>query len=514
MDRLDRVLLEAEEPGGLAVSLADMSDASPASANAVPPPAGRRVLINSAALTIGQIVARAISVLSTVVIAHALGPARIGEIAVAAALAVFFAGIGDAGLTFWSYREIVLAPKLLSRIVVDTTFVQLWLSLALAAVLGSIAIVAHMPAGQARLLLLFTPFLLAQALSVQYALEALEQMVTVAAIGILIQVVTTAGTIAFVLATRDPIWVPIALWVGQFIGDAVIWWRLRARHGFELTWPRPSSTKRLLENGLPLLVTILLLNYWGMISTVFLAFLRSSRQLGIYSVSFSLVFTAWTLAYVAAGGTVPELVRRARDDRPGFATLLDTLVRLTTRLTLTIAAFVIAAAEPLVRLLYGGKFAASAPILQILAPIIPLGWFTSFLGYALLADNQKRAYAQGLMAGAAFATVAYPVGAALFGATGTAVVSTVTVSVFAMAYIWYARRHLGVNPAPAALREWRYGVVPLVALLAFDEIAPFDTILVPLAAWAVVVAAVELANGLPTARQLIGLRRLQATSPR
>jgi lipopolysaccharide exporter len=468
-------------------------------------------VLNSAALTVGQLLIRAISTLSAFVVARALGPSGVGEIALALTLAVFFAGLGDAGITLVSYREIVLEPKKLSQIVTDTTFLQLWLSLLLAGALALIALVVPMPTGSARLLLLFTPFLLAQALSVDYALRALERMVTVAVIAVLIQLITSVGTVTLVLATHDPIWVAIMLWFAQLVGDAVIWWQVRLSDRFEFKRPRPSATTRLLKAGLPLLVTTVLLNYWGVVSTVSLAWLRSSHVLGIYSAPFSLVFTAWAMSEVASGGAYPELVRRARDDHEGFAALLDTLVRLTTRITLAIAAFVVVAAEPLVRLIYGGRFAASGPILQILAPIIPLGWFCSFVGYALLAGGEQRAFAQGLFTGAVFATVAYPIGAMLLGATGTAIVSTTTVIIFATALAWHASRRLGVNPTAAALREWRYGLLPLAALIVVAAVVSFEPILTLLAAWVLVVSAVEVANGLATARQLIAVRRLAPT---
>jgi O-antigen/teichoic acid export membrane protein len=450
--------------------------------------------------------------LAALVVAHTLGPSLLGEVAFAQTLAAFFGGIGDAGLTIWVYREIVLAPKRLWRLVIDTTFLQVWLALVLAAIFALIAILVPMPAGTSRLLLLFTPYLLTEALSIDYALRAFEHMVAAASIRVGAQMIASIGTIVLVLATHDPIWVPIMLWVGQLAGDAMIWWCLHARYPFERSWPHLASTRKLLRAGAPLLVTTVIMNIWAVLSTVSLAGLRSTRELGLYSAPLGLILTAWVMSEVAVGGIVPELVRRYRDDRPGFSSLVDTVVRLTSRLTLAVAAFLIVAAAPVVQLLYGSRFAASAPLLAILAPIVPLGWFAWYVGYSLLAGGERRAYAQGLAYGLAFAAVAYPIWTAAYGTTGTAIVSTLTVSIFAVALTLYARSRVGVTPVVAALEGWPYFVIPLGILLGLRVVVPFHSVIIPVLAWLVVVTAVEFANSSPTLRQLAGLRRLSPAS--
>jgi PST family polysaccharide transporter len=489
---------------------AGAAEAAPAIALEETAGPGRRLLRNSAALTAGQLVARVMSTVAALVVARTLGPSLLGVVALAQTLAAFFGGLGDAGLTVIVYREIVLAPKNMWRLVIDTTVLQVALAFVLAGVLVLIAVFVPMPAGSARVLLLFAPYLLTEALGIEYALRAFEHMVLVAAIRIALQFVTSFSMIALVVATHDPIWVPISLWVGQLTGDVMIWWFLRARHPFERSRPRLTSAVTLLKAGAPLLISAVLINFWALASTVTLASLRSSRALGLYSAPFSLIFTAWVMSEVAVGGMFPEFVRRYRDDHVGFAALLDTVVRLTSRLTLPIAAFLMVGAEPLVRLLYGDRFAASGPLLQILAPIIPLGWFTSYVSYGLIAAGEGRAYAKGLAYGVAFATVAYPIWTGAFGATGTAIVSTLTVTIFALALTVYARIRIGVWPVPAVLREWDYLVVPLVVLVAFRAWLTFDTVLVPLLAAGIAVGAVELVRGFPTARQLSGLRRLSS----
>ena len=470
----------------------------------------RRLFRNSVALAASQLVFRFMSTLATLVVAHALGPALFGEITLAQTLAAFFGGVGDAGLTLWVYREIVLAPRRLWQLVVDTTALQLALALVLGGAIVLIALLAPMPSGSARLLLLFAPFLITEALSVEYALRAFERMAAVAIIRIVGQAITSIGTIALVLATHDAIWVPIMLWVGQLAADALVWWALRAGQPFERVRPRLASTGRLLRAGAPMLVTVVLINLWGVASTVSLAALRGSRALGLYSAPFGLIFTAWLMAEVAVGGVFPEFVRRQRDDHAGFAALLDTVVRLTSRLTLPVAAFLIAGADPLMRLLFGARFSASGPLLEILAPIVPLGWFATYVGNALLAAGERRVYAQGLAISAAFAAIAYPVWTAAFGATGTAIASTLTVLTLALALTLYAQIYVRVMPVPAALREAEYFVIPLAVLFAVRSWLKFDSVLIPLLAAGLAIGAVELARGFPTVRQFAGLRRLAA----
>jgi len=471
--------------------------------------ARRRLVRNTVALATAEGVGRGLTLLTLLIVARLLGPARLGEVALAQAVALYLAQLGDGGLSMLTYRQIALTPERLPELVVNTTIVQAGLALIVAGAIALVSVIAPFPSGTSHLLLILTPYAAAQAFNLQYALQALERMRTLAAVKILTQAATAGATIWLVAATRDPVWVAVCLWGGQFGGDIAMMAILRRRYRFRVRLPARSSVVGLLRAGLPLLGSIALYNYIGVIDLVVLGALRTPGEVGEYTAPMRMVSAACALSTVPLYAVLAEMVRRYSTNLEAFASFMDRLIRLTTRLTLAATLLVVFEAEAIVRLLYGSEYSGSVALLRILVLIVPLWWYGACVENMLIAGGEQRAFFRGWAITAAVATVAFPVGIALFGPTGAAGAGVIVGVVRATSMTALVQRRLRVMPAVAAARELRYIVGPAVALgitvaLASRRLFP-DSSVAPIAVWLVALAASEAIAGLPTVRAVGGL---------
>jgi len=467
---------------------------------------------NFAVLSAAEGVSRGLTVLTALVAARALGPTLLGEVALAQTLAVYMSSFSDGGLTLLTYRRIVLAPEKLSRLVVDTTVVQLGLSIFVTTLIVIAALVMPFHSDTRALLIVFAPYTITQALGLLYTVQALERMTSVAWIKIITQVATALPTVTLVLATRDPIWVAAGMVTGQLVGDAVNVVVLRRDGGFRLVKPDISAAPALLRQGRALLGSLLLYNYAASMDVLILSALRTAHDVGEYTAAARLLNTVVALSQVFVAAMMPELVRRHAEGRGRLENLAHRLTALTVRMTLILAAFAIVESAPIIHVLYGGRYATSASLLSIMAIMMPLMWYAHLLGFILVAAGRQRQFFTGLAATAVFTTVSYPVAAEVLGATGISITVCGAAAVLAGTYSGLARRHLGLAALRQGLRQLPYGLVPAGTLLALHWVTPNQGFLVTLPVWILSVVAVEAAAHWPTVLAFQQIRRSDAVS--
>lgn len=470
-------------------------------------PAGRRIARNLTFLSFAEACVRLLTLLTSVVAARVLGPSKLGEVALGLTLAVFFAGVADGGLTMLTYRRIVAEPQRLTKLVVDTTFVQVGLGVVLMAGLMIVAVVAPFGAGRRELLIVFAPYILTQSLNVLYALRALEQMVWVAFINAMTQIAVTAPTIALVLVTHDPVWVAAGLIFGQLLGDLMIYAVLVIGHGLRLALPDLSAVGPLLRGGRALLGSLLLFSYLAALEIPVLNLFRSSHEVGEYSAATRVIGTAAIISQVLLNAVLPELVRRFHQNRERFAYFATQLVALSTRLTLAGMAIFVVEPQAIIKLLYGHQYTESVVVLAILAPVVPFVWFGHLIGFVQVAAARQRDFFICLAIAAITATVAYPVVAAVGGRIGLAIGASSVYGLQAVAFAVFARRHLRLGVVRPALRQLPYALVPIAIIFAFRVVSSHGGLAIVLALWLAGMLAVEAAARWPTVAFLATLRR-------
>ena len=157
------------------------------------------------------------------------------------------------------------------------------------------------------------------------------------------------------------------------------------------------------------------------IDVLVLALLVGPEQVGLYVAASTVVLVLADLGMHYTYALFPVLSRATGSCDADLLSMLRTVTRrLMTWLT-AVAAVLVLTAEPVVTLVYGRDFADSAPLLVLLAVLLPLRVVASLWGLALTATGQQvRRFALALVALAASAT-AVTVLAAARSAAGAAV---------------------------------------------------------------------------------------------
>jgi O-antigen/teichoic acid export membrane protein len=470
-------------------------------------PAARRIAGNLSMLTLAEIFARTLTLVTSVAVARFLGPSKLGEVSLALALSVFCSAIADGGLTLLTYRRIVAHPNRISRLVVDTTMVQAGIGTLMMGLLIAIAVIAPFGASKRELLIVFAPYILSQALNVIYAVQALERMGSAALIKMATQLFTALPTIALVAATHDPVWFAVGLILGQLSGDAITFYVLRRRAGFRFVAPDLSAVVPLLRDGSALLGSLLLFNYLGSIDIPILSAFKTSHQVGEYSSATRIAATAAIVSQVLFTAVLPELVRRHASDHQRFVSFTKQLVILTTRLTLVPTAIVVAASGPIIHIIYGNQYKAAGPLLAILIPIVPLVWYGHLLGFVQVAAGRQRDFLVSLAVACATATVAYPLLAGLGGTTALASGGTAVSFIQAAAFAFLARGLVGDDAAiMAAVRQLPYALVPIGLILIQRHVLHSHSFGISVLLWLCGAIGVEAVGGWPTARIVASIR--------
>jgi O-antigen/teichoic acid export membrane protein len=475
-------------------------------------PTARRIAGNLTMLTLAEIFARTLTLVTSVVVARFLGPSKLGVISLALSLSIFCSAISDGGLTLLTYRRIVAHPNRISRLVVDTTMVQTGIGILMMGLLIAVAVGAPFGASKRELLIVFAPYIVSQALSVIYAVQALERMGAAAMIKMATQLFAALPTIVLIAATHDPVWFAVGLIVGQLSGDALSFYVLRRSAGFRFVVPHVSAVIPLLRDGSALLASLLLFNYLAIDIPILSAF-TSSHQVGVYSSATRIAATAAIVSQVLFSAVLPELVRRHASDHERFVSFTRQLVVLATRLTLVPTAIVIAAAGPIIHIIYGHQYNAAGPLLAILIPIVPLVWYGHLLGFVQVAAGRQRDFMVSLAVACATATVAFPLLAWLGGATALAAGDTAVSLVQAAAFAFLARRLVGTDAAIlGALRQLPYALVPITLIVIQRLALNNHSFAISVGLWLCGALFVEAVGRWPSARVVAGIRASRASA--
>jgi O-antigen/teichoic acid export membrane protein len=188
---------------------------------------------------------------------------------------------------------------------------------------------------------------------------------------------------------------PAALLVGTLVGQitsVVIGHALvRKKLGLTLRLRRPrASTLRFMAAAVPIGATGGLAIVYQRLDILMLSKLGSSAEVAVYAVPYSLLQYSWMLPSAVTAAFFPLLTDRLRRDPDSARHQFFLLVRLFFLLSVPSAVFLAVGAEPILRAIFGSKYAESGRVLGILAVVGVLTAQNYVLWYGILARGQER----------------------------------------------------------------------------------------------------------------------------
>lgn len=368
-----------------------------------------------------------LTLLTSVVVVRALGPAQYGELSYLLALTGLLAPLAQFGVSGIVARGLLERPGDAHAVLRAAMLLRL-VGCALAFVAGAIYWLAFEQHGSDRWLLLV--LLAAQFATAFQVVEFWFQVQLKAAR--LVPWRTGAMLMAALLkmilavATGDARWVAAAFAL-EFVltGGASLLAMRRASGGWATPGPSPEWVRWFARRSPWLLASGLAEVIYLRIDIVLLERLRGVAEAGTYAVAARLS-EVWYMVPVALMGAAFPAIWQRRSDREDYHRSLQASLDLLCGMALVLAVLVQLFAAPLVHLLFGERFAASVPVLQIHIWAGVFVFMRALLSRWLLAEDLLRFSLVTHVAGALVNVVLNLLLIPRYGAIGAAVATVIS----------------------------------------------------------------------------------------
>lgn len=200
--------------------------------------------------------------------------------------------------------------------------------------------------------------------------------------------------------------------------------------------------------------------------SLILSLILEKEAVGVYQAAVRVIITFEALPIVVATAAYPTLARLYNDDRDVCADLLVLLTRLLTLVGTALAFGTYGMRSTVIHALYSQNLARSAPVLALLAFLLPVRFFAYAPGMAVTVGGQQRSRTIAVYLCVALSVLGNLYAIPRWGLGGAATMSLATSSLLALLYVSLQRvtalrRMLKDVVGPAALAS----IAPLLMLM-------------------------------------------------
>jgi len=316
-------------------------------------------------LSIGDLLAKIFSFLAFVYLARVLGVEDYGTLEFARALLVYVLVFGDLGLEFWATRQAARGADLAAlagRVIPLRAFFGCATFLAL---LGLLAVLPT-SARAKTLVLIFAATLVPHVVSFRWAFMGVQQTRQVALALVLAQSLFLAGTLLLVHAPADLYTVAVVYLVAELAASGWLLRRFYTHHGglrlrFTLrgAW---AAVRSALPLGAAHGLAFMSFNF----DSLLLGVLQGPVAVGLYGVAYKPVTVLLAVPVTYFVGLFPVLSRSWADGPTAFDSVVRRSLLLAAACAVPVGVGGTFVAAPVLDLLFGARYAAAVPALQIL----------------------------------------------------------------------------------------------------------------------------------------------------
>jgi O-antigen/teichoic acid export membrane protein len=360
-----------------------------------------RVARNIAVLAGGQVVTWCLTLVWTLFVPRALGPAGMGELTVAFAVTGVISVVVSLGIDTLMVKEIArdyqkAASLIGTAMLVRAAFVvPSVIAVGLYIYLGNIgteqALVLWLATGSMVLGLFAAPFL--------STFQALERMQYLAYAGILNKAIFAVASVGLVLVGFRVVGVmALALAISAAVLLLNIWWR---RDMFGVDWGfRPNQIRFLVVGSLPYWLSGLVLTFYIWIDSVILSVMSPGVVVGWYGVATKVFATLLFVPLLFSTAILPRLSAAFRESVDSMRQAARPAFEIVLVLSLPITAGAALTAQSFIAKVYGSQFEGAGWVLVILTLTLPATYVSTMAWPILIACNRQIAWTK-VMIGAA-----------------------------------------------------------------------------------------------------------------
>lgn len=350
------------------------------------------IVKNTVWLFIGQIGSRLLRAAIVIYAARLLGAESWGAFSYALGIATFLTTFSDIGINALITKEASRQPELKNQYLATALFTKIGLLIILiTAVLMLFPYLTRIPEAAIIMPILIFVFAFDSLRDLGSALSrALEKMQIEALIHVFTNFAIVILGFIFLIAAPNAKSLAYAYALGSGLGLAAIIITLKSHFQNLITNFKKSLVKEILVTawpfGLMSLMGIIMLNT----DIIMLGWLKSSEEVGYYSVAQKIIQLLYILPALFASSIFPKMARFAKNDPEKAKALLEKSVALTIIIALPVTLLGIILANPIINLLFGQEYISSVLTFQILMYTVLIVYPTTLIGNAVFAYDQQR----------------------------------------------------------------------------------------------------------------------------
>jgi len=388
---------------------------------------GRTILRNFAALSGAQMISMAAGLISTVVLARALGPETYGILGFGVAFISYFSIFVNMGVDTYAMREVARDRGTISDTVGTVLPLRAGLALFLFGLLYLVTTNLEQSDRVKTVLLIQGAGLFATAISVDFVFQGVQRMGVIGLRQALASIASVIAVVALVRAPADLFAAAAIPIIVNLVSGAALIAVLVYVWGIPRLLVVPRQWWAYLTNSFPVAITILMTTVIINMDIVILGFLRSEQEVGLYVAASRVLIVALVFGNMVHNAFFPALVT-VRDNVETAKQMAKDHAKAVMFVGAPIGAFGIAFAEPIVTLLFGPEYLGSAFVLILLMANLLIVHVTIAHGTPLLAWKCDKAYAWIVAVGATGNILLNLLLIPPYGITGAAVATIISQS--------------------------------------------------------------------------------------
>src|SRR5580658_7756664 len=319
-----------------------------------------RVINNSVALVLLDLLNKAIPLVVFPRVVRALGPAAYGRLGFAGAVAGFFGLLASPGFSTYALREAAKNSDRVSFLVKHVLGARIVFASASYTLLAIFTLFFAPRDGQTRLLIMLSGLaFVASSLDTQWIFAARSRMSIIAVRGALAQLAYAGLLLALVRGSRDAWIIPSAALFSLALSTLLIWMPARRQYHIPLPEISPQAWATFLPICLVMGFSSLMSMIYDQIDVVMLKYFRADAELGTYVASYALMTMAMSFVPILGQVFMPLLSETAGKEHDAAKRYLRWFADATIGLALPIAVGGFILAVPLTQFVFGSQYSRS-----------------------------------------------------------------------------------------------------------------------------------------------------------
>lgn len=329
----------------------------------------RRILANASWLVSEKILTMGANLLVSIALARGLGPEQFGSLNYALAITTLISPLAALGLNAIVTRELVNHPESEERVMATSLVLRL-----LGALLGTVIclwmLANHWLGNSAADSIAITALALGSVFSafqgIDFWFQARTASPPVARMRLSVVLLSASAKVAAVLLKAD-FTVVAGIFAAELVAQGVGFIGLYIRHGGRIRWQAFdwSTGKAMLQQSFWLILSGLASVIYLKIDQVMLAQMISRESVGTYAVASRLSEVWYFFPNALMISFFPKLLAMKKENTAAYAIHLQKLCDVLLLGALCLAIVVMLVAKPMVLILFGEKYSASAAVLTI-----------------------------------------------------------------------------------------------------------------------------------------------------